>query len=318
MDFEKEIIRFGDLSEFLQRRRVPISHDDIAKRTRHFGRRYSRPAVTRFLGGTLTPKSLAFRVIRDTLEGWLEITFDFSDSPYAESLGTAAVNERQKKPAIIRKPPKKAPPPKSKEVKSPKIPTFSELIQRYPGDRFDEAGHFFIENTPKIRQFVEEHGIKNDVEPLVFALKLLLHEIIKGANNLVELSKGEYDFIRRLYESYLDRLDVMLEEPRFISYMDLDRKKLGKKRIGLEKELAKLGRAGSIKPLMPWLRTASDILKSNGIKGRRQARFFHSLFVQFDVPDFGKSYEDSDGIGESEEIDRILEWFKPKRKRKGG
>lgn len=87
----KPIIKFTDLRIYMQNRRVPILPEDVARKTKHFGKSISPETARRFFRGDLSPTAISFHVIKATIEGWDNISIDFKDSPYAESLQPAAV-----------------------------------------------------------------------------------------------------------------------------------------------------------------------------------------------------------------------------------
>lgn len=77
------VIKFADLRIYLQNRKVPLMPDVIAMHTRYFGKSVSTESARRFFRGDLSPSSISFNVIKATIEGWDNITIDFSGSPYS-------------------------------------------------------------------------------------------------------------------------------------------------------------------------------------------------------------------------------------------
>lgn len=79
---EKTVIKFRDLPRWMRKRLAPITQQEIADKTKHFGHRYSRDAVAAFIIERLGPTAVSVEVITDTIEGGWGITIDFTGTIY--------------------------------------------------------------------------------------------------------------------------------------------------------------------------------------------------------------------------------------------
>ncbi len=187
-----------------------------------------------------------------------------------------------------------------------KIPTVRQLSPSQSWFDFFRFDFFSPESADKFKQLFAKYKIDIDTERLKYGLMPVLLEVLREPAARKAKSGLEVHFVRDCSKAFLQRLEVILDDPAFVSYAELDRQDLEEKRNQLAASLADLAsakreRAGPVKRLPRLLVTVVLILDNNGLDRSRRIRFLHELFIDFKAPEFSKTYDNT-------EEGRIRDW----------
>ena len=187
-----------------------------------------------------------------------------------------------------------------------KIQTYSELKARTDLLDFLEFGDFSPDNIGIFHQLFAEHKILTDTNLLLSDLVLLLFEVLRGPERRMKKSSNEINFPRNIRKAYIQRLEVLAEDPVFASQYENIRGELEQKIQRFKSELKDLSkpnakRGGQTKILVNLLVPVIIRLKVNNLERPQRVSFLHDLIVVFESPEFG-------GTKQKSEKDRIRQW----------
>lgn len=174
--------------------------------------------------------------------------------------------------------------------KKRKIPTYAELTaDTYYGDgpllrlllspEVDYLGNI-------VKVFAKYDIERSAAGELELSIMTLISEAFREPEERSNISKAEVARPKKIIAAFLERTELVLEDPHFMEFMDFDQQKIQDKLENLRQQAAVLkgSSAGDRKLIKSHIPTVRMYLHKKGLGTNQQVEFLLDLFKNFKAP----------------------------------